>query len=226
MVKNLNLMGIDADSLKALMGLRASELGCTIEAKIGGSVALSGKKASVVELERSIREFFGTKVLDEDIYGAVFSRLVEARLTISFVESCTGGLLAYHLTRLAGASDVFAGSYICYSDEFKARTLGIDIDLIDKHGVVSEVVALAMADRMQNISHADIVLSSTGIAGPSGGTARTPLGTVYIGLATSARLRSHITSELLTLSGSREEIQEEACIAAYKLALNTLGQLC
>lgn len=107
----------------------------------------------------------------------------ERGVLIVTAESCTGGLLAASLTHFAGASDVFERGFITYSNNSKCEQLGVPIDLITQQGAVSGAVACAMAAGALNASTADIALSITGVAGPAGGTADKPVGTVHIAKA-------------------------------------------
>ena len=120
-----------------------------------------------------------------------FARLAEAVLAhhrragtkLATAESCTGGAIAAALTDVAGSSDVFERGFVVYSNEAKTELLGVPAALIAKHGAVSEEVASAMAAGALAHSHADMVVSVTGIAGPGGGTPAKPVGLVYIGCA-------------------------------------------
>ena len=103
-------------------------------------------------------------------------------LTIAAAESCTGGLLLQRLTEVPGSSAYVKGGVIAYSNELKIQLLGVDAALLDAHGAVSEPVAAAMADGMRARTGADISVAITGIAGPDGGTAAKPVGTVVIAI--------------------------------------------
>ena len=103
---------------------------------------------------------------------------------LATAESCTGGLIAALMTEIAGASDVFERGFVTYSNAAKIGQLGVDLDLLFRHGAVSAEVARAMADGARRNSAADVALAVTGIAGPGGGTPEKPVGLVYLGLAT------------------------------------------
>ena len=104
-------------------------------------------------------------------------------LTLSCAESCTGGLVAKTVTDVSGCSDVFVGGVVSYANEVKINVLGVCADDLSKHGAVSETVAKQMADGVRRVCGADIGISTTGIAGPGGGTKDKPVGTVYIGFS-------------------------------------------
>ena len=119
----------------------------------------------------------------KDIEQVILEKLKQKRATLAVAESCTGGLLADRITNVPGASAVFLEGSVVYSNEAKTRTLGVPTDLLSSFGAVSEEVAKAMAEGALNRSGASFALSTTGIAGPEGGTAEKPVGTVYLGLA-------------------------------------------
>ncbi len=109
--------------------------------------------------------------------------LTASRQTLAVAESCTGGYLANRLTNVPGASATFLAGYVTYANAAKSHTLGVDSELIARHGAVSAEVARAMAEGAVRASGADHALSTTGIAGPGGGSDEKPVGTVFIALA-------------------------------------------
>lgn len=123
-------------------------------------------------------------------------------------ESCTGGLVAASITALAGSSDWFERGYVTYSNEAKSQDIGVETQLIQQHGAVSEAVAQAMAKGAKQSSSADAALSITGIAGPTGGSAEKPVGTVWFAWALQG---DRIVSEKKIFSGDREAIRSQAC---------------
>ena len=102
---------------------------------------------------------------------------------IATAESCTGGRIAGHCTDLAGSSDWFERGFVSYSNASKTALLGVDAALIEAQGAVSEAVALAMAEGALRLSQADLAVAVTGVAGPGGGTAAKPVGTVWLAWA-------------------------------------------
>lgn len=108
--------------------------------------------------------------------------LIKKKLKISFAESCTGGLLASEIVSVANASYVLDSSYVTYANQAKMDLLGVKEATIKRLGVVSEEVALEMALGLKELSKADIAVSTSGIAGPTGGTKEKPVGTVCIGI--------------------------------------------
>jgi len=130
-------------------------------------------------------------LLGEYVYGydgetleAVVARLLmQKKLTIAVAESCTGGLIANRLTDIPGSSDYFITGVVAYSNATKINVLGVEGGIIEEFGAVSAEVARQMAEGARRISGCDIGLSTTGIAGPSGGSPEKPVGLVWIGLS-------------------------------------------
>jgi PncC family amidohydrolase len=128
-------------------------------------------------------------------------------------ESCTGGLIAKYITEIAGASTWYEGGWVTYSNAMKTSQLGIPEEMLQAHGAVSSQVAEAMCQGARRQSGATVSLSTTGIAGPDGGTEKKPVGTVFVGCATQSGIE--VTRFLFT--GNREEIQEQAAKAALQM---------
>ena len=120
----------------------------------------------------------GKNTLLEEVIGKL---LTDQKKSISTAESCTGGMLADRITNIAGCSRYMNGGVVTYSNESKVNILGVSADDIEKHGAVSSQVALQMAKNVAELYNADIGVATTGIAGPGGGTAKKPVGLVYMG---------------------------------------------
>ena len=138
---------------------------------------------------------------------------MKKRLTIGVAESCTGGLLSNRLTDISGSSKYFISGVIAYSDESKEDMLGVSRDSIKQYGAVSKEVALEMAKGIKHFACVDIAVSITGIAGPTGGTRRKPVGLVYIALVTD---KKRIIKEF-RFKGSRKAIKFQATQAALDM---------
>ena len=108
--------------------------------------------------------------------------LIKNNLTVSTAESCTSGLLASRLTDVPGSSQYFKGGSVCYSNELKVNDIGIDNDLIERYGAVSEEVAKSLAKNIAQKNNTDLGIGITGIAGPDGGTEKKPVGLVFVGI--------------------------------------------
>ena len=109
-------------------------------------------------------------------------KLIKKKLKISFVESCTGGMLSSTITSISGASKVFSLGLVTYSNQAKIKILKVNKNIIKKHGAVSSECCEAMVKNLAKISKAQINISITGIAGPKGGSRLKPVGLVYIGI--------------------------------------------
>ena len=146
--------------------------------------------------------------------AALLEACRQARVKIATAESCTGGLIAAALTAIAGSSDVVERGFVTYSNEAKAEQLGIAAALIERHGAVSEAVALAMAEGALARSRADIAVSVTGIAGPGGATATKPVGLVHLGCARRGRTT---LLEQRVFTGDRSAVREQSVTLAFSL---------
>ncbi len=134
---------------------------------------------------------------------------------LAAAESCTGGLIAAHCTAVAGSSHWFDRGFVTYSNEAKTQMLGIEASLIERHGAVSEPVALAMALGAVARSAADLAVAVTGIAGPGGAVPGKPVGTVWMALAVRGQ---EVTAQRLQLDGDRAAVRD----ATVALALERL----
>lgn len=133
---------------------------------------------------------------------------------VTTAESCSGGLVAAAITSIAGASEIFSEGFVTYANEAKIERLGVDPQLIERHGAVSPHVAEAMADGARNVSGADWAISVTGIAGPTGGTPEKPVGLVWFGLA---RPDGRVSLVQHRFAGGRDEVRRRTVITALDL---------
>jgi nicotinamide-nucleotide amidase len=147
----------------------------------------------------------------EDLVGRL---LRDQGLTLAVAESCTGGLIGHRVTNISGSSDYFQGGVISYSNAAKMDLLRVPQETLARHGAVSAETALAMAQGVKALFRADVGLSVTGIAGPTGGSPEKPVGTVFIGLAMPRRVEwFHYL-----FHGGREEIK----VLSAQMALDRL----
>ena len=137
---------------------------------------------------------------------AIGDLLREREWTLSVAESCTGGLICDRITDITGSSDYFKGGMVTYSNESKAKHLEITTNYIKRYGAVSPQVAKRMAQGVRKAFGTTFGLSTTGVAGPTGGTKRAPIGRVFIGLANGRK--TWVRRE--DLRGSRKEIKRKA----------------
>ena len=154
----------------------------------------------------------------QELLTTVTKQLKEKQYHIATAESCTGGLLAHYFTSLPGSSIYYDCGIITYSNTAKQQLLNVQPKTLEKFGAVSEQTAHEMATNIRNIANTDIGLSTTGIAGPTGGTKEKPIGLVYIGLATPTTN----TIQQHQFSGNRHSIQQQTCQQALKLLHQTL----
>lgn len=157
--------------------------------------------------------------------GALAERVVAenraAGLTLALAESCTGGLVAAALTEVAGSSAVLERGFVTYSNEAKQELLGVSADVIDAFGAVSIAVAWSMAQGALKHSRADVAVAITGVAGPDGGTAQKPVGTVVFAKAVRGADPEEIMAEMRNFdpAGSRAEVRRQATLIALELLL-------
>ena len=145
--------------------------------------------------------------------------LTKKKLTVSFAESCTGGLLASSITSISGSSKVFNMGLVTYSNNAKVKLLQVPKKTITKYGAVSYETCLSMVQNLSKISKANISISITGVAGPNGGTKAKPVGLVYIGLKKGSKI---IVKKNLFKSKKRISIQKATAKQALKMILNIL----
>jgi len=149
-------------------------------------VRIIGQPDAIRTADAVIRAELGISIFsdnDEALEEVVVKLLKQQNETLATGESCTGGLIANKITNVSGASEVFVAGYVTYANAAKSDVLGVDPKLIKKHGAVSEAVARAMAEGAHRRAASKHGLATTGIAGPTGGSADKPVGTVYIALA-------------------------------------------
>lgn len=150
------------------------------------------------------------EINSKNIESTIGELLIKNKLTISTAESCTGGMVAARLINYPGISESFLEGAITYSNEAKMNRLGVKRETLDRYGAVSPQTAGEMAYGIAKTSGTDIGLSTTGIAGPGGGTSEKPVGLVFLGISAKGRIK---TREL-RLAGDRQSIRNEAASQA------------
>jgi nicotinamide-nucleotide amidase len=160
-------------------------------------------------MEAEIRSRLGSNIYGEGnttLESVLCEMLVNKKLTIATAESCTGGMVASTLINYPGISSVFMESAVTYSNEAKINRLGVKAETLDKYGAVSSEVAAEMAQGIAKTAGTKIGLSTTGIAGPEGGSMEKPVGLVYVGLY----MNGEVKTKMLRLSGDRQRIRQRA----------------
>ncbi len=154
---------------------------------------------------------------------SLVSQLKKHNITLATAESCTGGLIGQMITGISGASAVYMGGIISYSNEVKMKLLGVKQETLSAHGAVSTETASQMAEGARLATDADIAVSVTGIAGPTGGTADKPVGTVCFGVSTKSGTLTY--RQQFGEDKSRDEIRLLAAEFACKLAESATNAL-
>lgn len=147
--------------------------------------------------------------------------LSERELTVSFAESCTGGNLAHRIVQVPGSSNYFLGSVVSYSNDVKANVLDVSRSDLEKYGAVSQKVVEAMAIGVCKLMRSDCGIATSGIAGPDGGTALKPIGTVWI----AVKWGNTLVTECMRFSGDRNEVIESATNHAMVMLINLLRHI-
>jgi nicotinamide-nucleotide amidase len=148
----------------------------------------AGAEKIVRDGEAVVQKILGANIFgfdDDEIEQVVVQLLMECKKTLALAESCTGGNVAHRLTNVPGASEVFLGGVVSYSNAAKEKFLGVCAESLAAHGAVSEAVAREMAAGAREKFGSDFAMAITGIAGPGGGSPDKPVGTVFIALASS-----------------------------------------
>jgi nicotinamide-nucleotide amidase len=177
-------------------------------------------KELILPVERQIRNKIGDYIYGTDndtLEKVAVQKLIENNLTLSTAESCTGGLFSSTIVDVSGASKTFMGGFITYSNEEKINRLGVDSESLKKYGAASSQTAKAMAKGVCKLVGTNIGISTTGIAGPTGGTEEKPVGTVFIGLC----YNGEVISKRFLFRGNRGKIR----IRTVKMALKMLIDL-
>ncbi len=201
-------MNLPFDRLEWGMTAREGISTVTIVAKTGSDIELN-------QIAGNAERIFGERYLDQSWNSPeeeIVDILRKRKMTIAVAESCTGGLIAKTITDVPGSSDVFMGSVVAYANGVKISQLGVSETLITDHGAVSQEVASAMAAGARSRLGATIGISTTGIAGPGGGTESKPVGTVWFGFADE----KGSTSFTHLISGDRPRIRSWASLIALE----------
>jgi nicotinamide-nucleotide amidase len=180
-------------------------------------VRIIGESNMLEQADKIIRTTLGDSIYsisEATLEEVIVELLTKRRETLSLAESCTGGLLANRITNVPGASRALLAGYVVYSDQAKMDALDVDLKLIERYGAVSEPVASALAKGARMRARSTYALSTTGIAGPGGGSSEKPVGTVYVALASP---ENEIIAKKLFFPSDRETFKELTAQAAFDL---------
>ena len=162
----------------------------------------------------------GVKIMGKSLEKTIGDHLRKKGWTLSIAESCTGGLISDRITDVSGSSDYFMGGMVNYSNESKAKHLGIPLKYTKRYGAVSPQVARRMARGVRKTFNTTFGLSTTGVAGPTGGTKRSPIGRIFIGISDGRRT----WVKKLNLRGSRREIKRRTAEKALEFLCEILAE--
>lgn len=194
---------------------------CTHVKLTGAAEGLELLRFNLNKYQRTLADLFPEEVLaleDVSISQMLGDKLAENELTVASAESCTGGNIAHRIVENSGSSAYFLGSVVSYSNDIKARVLGVNRSLIEKNGAVSRPVVEAMAKGVSTLMRSNCAMATSGIAGPHGGTAAKPVGTVWF----AAKYNDTLVSEVRHFTGNRNQIIEAATNHAMIMLLNLL----
>jgi len=201
---------------KKILAILGIELGyCARPGEV--EVRIIGKTEAIEQADAIIRSTLGISIFstaDETLEEVIVQLLTKRNQTLATAESCTGGLLANRITHVSGASRIFVAGYVCYANRAKTDMLDVDPKLIEAHGAVSESVARSLAKHARACAGSDYALATTGIAGPTGGSAEKPVGTVYVGLASA---ESETIVKKFFFPTDRETFKQLAAQAAFEM---------
>ena len=219
--ERIDALLIDTPSLTAATYCKEGEVRIRITARAEDeSVATALCESHAQKIMQSEVGGFVYGVDVGTIENAVVMALHEKKLTLSAAESCTGGLIAKRITDISGCSDVFFGGCVTYTNDVKRRLIGVKTETLERYGAVSEQTAREMARGVRIATGSDIGISTTGVAGPTGGTAETPVGTVFIGISTSEG--ESVRRLSLSSMRSREYIRQASATNAFDMVLKAV----
>jgi nicotinamide-nucleotide amidase len=218
--RTLLLAGVSLDAFKARAShlcerfrqetVSAESIDGTVKVTLGSDLKRAEAAAGrLLEMETAFCSLFGDDLVGVDVDGlpaVVLDRLRELGASLATAESCTGGLVSAWLTEVPGASDVFRGGAVTYTNEAKEDLVAVPHELLVEHGAVSAPVAKAMAEGVRKCFAADWGISVTGIAGPGGGTAEKPVGLVHWAVAGP----SGVEARHRVFSGDRSSIRRQS----------------
>ncbi|MFW6263634.1 MAG: nicotinamide-nucleotide amidohydrolase family protein, partial [Thermotogota bacterium] len=230
--KELKLFGIGESSVVELIeDIIESQTNPTIapyagdaEVKLRITASADSKNKAlemIAPVEKQIRDKIGPYIYgtdDDTLEKVAVQKLIENELTLSTAESCTGGLLSSAIVDVSGASKVFMGGFITYSNDEKIKRIHVDEHALKNYGAISSQIAKAMAQGICRAVGANVGLSTTGIAGPTGGSKEKPVGTVFIGLCSNG----DTLSKRFFFRGNRQKIRLRTVKMALKMLIDLM----
>jgi nicotinamide-nucleotide amidase len=205
-------IGAVAEGVKTLVGTTVHD--GIVSVRLYATGEAGQVEVALGRLRKEVYERLGALIFSEGdvpLEAAVAQLLKDSRYTLATAESCTGGLLATLLTNTPGSSAYFLQGWVTYANTAKQDDLAIPAELIAKHGAVSEEVARAMAQAARKFAEADFAIATTGVAGPEGGSAEKPVGTVWIGLGAPTDSATSATyAQKFIFPGNRQQVRMRA----------------
>ncbi|MDD7796298.1 competence/damage-inducible protein A [Clostridium sp. 'White wine YQ'] len=177
----------------------------------------------IIPMEKKVRDKLGEFIYGEGettLEEVVAKMLVDKKITISTAESCTGGMIASKLINYGGISECFLEGAVTYSNEAKANRLGVKKETLERYGAVSEETAKEMAEGVAKTSGTDIGVSTTGIAGPTGGTKEKPVGLVYVGIS----YKGKTIAKRFEFQGDRNKVRIRTTMNALNIIRKTISE--
>ncbi|WP_448375764.1 competence/damage-inducible protein A [Fervidobacterium sp.] len=185
-----------------------------VEVRFTGSI---NQKEDIDKIANILIERLGDNVYatdDDTIEDVVYKLLKDNNLTISFAESCTGGMISSKFVDIPGVSSVFKGAIVAYSNEVKKSILSVPEDVLNRYGAVSEECVKIMAKNVKEILNSDFAVAVSGIAGPEGGSEAKPVGTVCFAFAN----KNSVKTFTYTLRGNREMVRKRSTLLAFDIS--------
>jgi nicotinamide-nucleotide amidase len=215
-IANMGESLVEREIGKQVLAIPGIELGyCARPGEV--DLRVVGDRESVDRADGIITAALSSSIfstVDESLEEVLVKQLTERAQTLALAESCTGGLLANRITNVPGASNVLVAGYVVYANDAKIDILHVDPRLISRDGAVSESVARAMAEGARDRAHANFALATTGIAGPSGGSAEKPVGTVFVALAST---KAETLVQRFFFPSDRETFKQLTAQAAFDM---------
>ena len=233
--RNVHLMGLGESAVETILhDVMVSSVNPTVapycksgEVRLRVTARAESEEAAAALCDSMVDSILANPAIAPHVYGvdcenietALVRLFAEKGLTVASAESCTGGMIGQRITAVPGASAVYMGGFVTYTNDIKIRLLGVNPETIDAHTEVSHETAAEMAAGARERTGADVGLSTTGYAGPGGGTEENPVGTVYIGIATKSGVETH---KLYYRQKSRNYIREAAASRVMREAVRRI----